>query len=452
MLTTLDCLMKLASERFDIEDHKKEFSPRSSSFGKFIMNSSSFSDSSFSYFSSPATPKSVLPAELMKYSARSGDSPRSSCASPLLLSLRVQAVGKLNPIDVKRLSFQMSPTQFHKIEKELSNKEMEMGDKASNHGKDSSEELVFQLETTEELDSIINDHMKTTNPHGVKEVGRLSLSLCPRQFQQNSPKPVQTPKQEEPIPVSTPSVTPSPCNPQPPAPPSMMMEKTMPSPPPPPPPAPSMIKQNVTPPPPPLVLQPNVAAPPPPPPPPPSAPKLEQIAEPIRMSPPPPPPLVLSGSARPAAPLPPPSPPLPSGSATPAAPLPPTPPPSPSGSTTTAAAPPPPPPPMKGGSVPAPPPPAPRGGNGGAPPPPPLGGGRSLCAKAATKLKRSTQLGNLYRTLKGKVEGTSLTGKSAAGKKSGIGGASTGGKQGMADALAEMTKRYPFYTIRNKNL
>jgi len=40
------------------------------------------------------------------------------------------------------------------------------------------------------------------------------------------------------------------------------------------------------------------------------------------------------------------------------------------------------------------------------------------------------------------LEGSSLTGKSSAGKKGGVGGASTGGKQGMADALAEMTKRY----------
>jgi len=44
------------------------------------------------------------------------------------------------------------------------------------------------------------------------------------------------------------------------------------------------------------------------------------------------------------------------------------------------------------------------------------------------------------------LEGSSLNGKSSAGKKGGIGGggASSGGKQGMADALAEMTKRYAF--------
>lgn len=50
-------------------------------------------------------------------------------------------------------------------------------------------------------------------------------------------------------------------------------------------------------------------------------------------------------------------------------------------------------------------------------------------------------MGNLYRLLKGKVEGSSLDGKSSQGKRSKI-GAPAGGKQGMADALAEMTKRF----------
>ena len=202
MLTTLDSLMKLASERFDIEEdeHKKEFSPRTSSFGKYIMRSTSFSDSS-SYCSSPVTPRSVLP-ELMKYSSRSGDSPRSSCASPLLLSLRVQAVGKLNPIDIKRLSFQMSPTHIHKIEQE-STREVEEDDKASNYGKDSPEELVFHLDTTEELDT-------PTQPFAIKEV-RLSLSPNNLEHQTKSPKPEKSPlAQQEPVTatVSSPSVPP----------------------------------------------------------------------------------------------------------------------------------------------------------------------------------------------------------------------------------------------------
>ncbi|XP_058756116.1 uncharacterized protein At4g04980-like [Vicia villosa] len=105
---------------------------------------------------------------------------------------------------------------------------------------------------------------------------------------------------------------------------------------------------------------------------------------------------------------------------------------------------PPPPPPlsMKPGFSPAPPPPMPLGG---APPPPPFGAGRSLKPKSTTKLKRSTQLGNLYRILKGKVEGSSLKGKSSGGRNTAVAAKSNGGKQGMADALAEMTKRSSYF-------
>lgn len=386
LLVTLDYLMKLASERFDIEEdeQKKEFSPKSSSFGKFVARTSSFSDSSCS---SPLTPRSVLP-EFMKHSSRSSESPRSSCASPRLWSLRVQAVGKLNPVEVKRLSFNMSPTHIVKIDEEPIT-EMEVDD--NKPVKDTSEDLVCDLDTNED-----DHHQKMVKHDQVME--EVELPLSPKQFQPNSPKPTQTPSHLQQASMSISSSSPPP---PPPLPAPFMMPKKVqilpPSAPPPPPPPPPM-------------LQPNVAVPPPstppPPPPPPAA---------VRIPPPPPPPMSLS-----------------------------------SGSATMTAAPPPPPPPMKGGSVPAPPPPIP-GGKGGAPPPPPPGGaGRTLRPKSTTKLKRSTQLGNLYRTLKGKVEGPSLTGKSAAaGKKSAIGGASNGGKQGMADALAEMTKRYDSYTIYN---
>ncbi|KAL2931954.1 hypothetical protein RDABS01_037364 [Bienertia sinuspersici] len=54
-------------------------------------------------------------------------------------------------------------------------------------------------------------------------------------------------------------------------------------------------------------------------------------------------------------------------------------------------------------------------------------------------------MGNLYRLLKGKVEGSCLTGKSSQGKKGGGSKASAGGGQSMADALAEMTKRSSYF-------
>ncbi|WJX46198.1 hypothetical protein P8452_33020 [Trifolium repens] len=398
MLVTLDNLMKLANERFDIEENeqKKLFTPRSNSFEKFTMRSSSFSDSSLSSCSSPLTPRSVLP-EYMKSSSRtSTESPRNSSASPLLWSLRVQAVGKLNPVDIKRLSVHVSPKHIEKIEEEPIT-EMEVDDNKTMKDT-SSEELVFDMETNED------DHHKTTvKPDQAME--EVELPQSPKQLQPESPKPTQTPllQPQETVPVSSSSPPPPPPPPPPPsfAPTIIMPKKVLTLPPtaPPPPPPPPPMKQL------------NVAVPPP------SAPTPTPPAAAIKIPPPPPPPST-------AAAVPPPPPP-----------------------TTTAAAAPPPPPPMKGGSVPAPPPPVPRGNGGGAPPPPPPGGaGRNLRPKATTKLKRSTQLANLYRTLKVKLEGSSLKGKSAApGKKSAIGGASNGGKQGMADALAEMTRRSSYF-------
>ncbi|MBA0662429.1 hypothetical protein Goklo_006552, partial [Gossypium klotzschianum] len=89
-----------------------------------------------------------------------------------------------------------------------------------------------------------------------------------------------------------------------------------------------------------------------------------------------------------------------------------------------------------------PPPPVPRRA---APPPPPPGSMR--LKKATTRLKRSSHMGNLYRNLKGKVEGVPKRGPGAAngGKKSGGGNSGGGKQQGMADALAEMTKRSTYF-------
>ncbi|XP_020540063.1 uncharacterized protein At4g04980 isoform X2 [Jatropha curcas] len=83
--------------------------------------------------------------------------------------------------------------------------------------------------------------------------------------------------------------------------------------------------------------------------------------------------------------------------------------------------------------------------NGAAPPPPPpLGMAKALRAKKQTKLKRSSHMGHLYRLLRGKVEGCHLNGKPHDRKRPKVGG-SAGGKHGMADALAEMTKRSAYF-------
>ncbi|KAK8514023.1 hypothetical protein V6N13_062928 [Hibiscus sabdariffa] len=83
--------------------------------------------------------------------------------------------------------------------------------------------------------------------------------------------------------------------------------------------------------------------------------------------------------------------------------------------------------------------------NGAAPPPPAPGALRFK--KANTKLKRSSHMGNLYRNLKGKVEGFPKRSSSASNGRKGGGAAASGGngKQGMADALAEMTKRSTYF-------
>lgn len=78
------------------------------------------------------------------------------------------------------------------------------------------------------------------------------------------------------------------------------------------------------------------------------------------------------------------------------------------------------------------------------PPPPPPGGMKSKNTKNdITKLKRSSNMGNLFRLLRGKMEGSSVVEKSSRGRNNGAGGnggASDG--QSMDDAFAEIARRY----------
>ncbi|CAN7064400.1 unnamed protein product, partial [Brassica oleracea var. botrytis] len=76
---------------------------------------------------------------------------------------------------------------------------------------------------------------------------------------------------------------------------------------------------------------------------------------------------------------------------------------------------------------------------GAPPPPPPL---RLGAKKATGKLKRSTKLGELYRFLKAKIEGKDPKPRL---RGVGVGSKGVGGKQGMADALAEITKKSPYF-------
>ncbi|XP_019095203.1 PREDICTED: uncharacterized protein At4g04980-like isoform X1 [Camelina sativa] len=85
----------------------------------------------------------------------------------------------------------------------------------------------------------------------------------------------------------------------------------------------------------------------------------------------------------------------------------------------------------------------------GSPPPPPPGPRGVLGGKKPTsKLKRSTQLGTLFRFLKAKLEGKNPEVKSRGApgvNKGGTGSAPASGKQGMAAALVEITKKSPYF-------
>ncbi|KAJ0254621.1 Hydroxyproline-rich glycoprotein family protein [Hirschfeldia incana] len=441
VLATLDGLIKMSKERFDMMeiDEKEEekndlISPRTAKTlsSRVLSPSESFSDSRSSFCGSPITPKSVLPEPMMGSAGKGGDFGNS--ASHLLWNMRVQALEKLSPVDVKRLAIHIM-SQKEAQEPNQSNVEDVINVVEQNKQKTNdteSNDVNMEKEETVVLDEREDTIMKVLDSTSesklnVSEIWAESLSPPPY-------PPLSTTK--------TVSVD------------SLPSQPPLPPPPPPPPTSPPLNAKaddvSISPMPPTLplliFLQSSVPPPPNPPPvtvvavqPPPPPPRT-----PVAPPPPPPPPPVTA-----AAPLPPPPPPM-QNRAPPPPPMPQAdgvaPPPPPTMAKGTA----PPPPPLPIANGPAPPPPPPRMGvsSGAACPPPPPGAARSLRPKkAATKLKRSTQLGNLYRILKGKVEGRDPEARTGggSGRKAGVGGAPAGGKQGMADALAEITKKSAYF-------
>ncbi|GMI72802.1 hypothetical protein HRI_000949500 [Hibiscus trionum] len=424
-------------------------------------------------------------------------------SSPLLLSVNVQAVGKLSPMDVKRLKLHMLPDYRDEVPSFMKQNHVMIEEQdAEENGEvvDETRDPNSQNETLEDPvsdsdgasgDTTINgsDAAPITPPPellGDEEVAKDaedgSASPPPAEVLPQIPPPPPLPppqpnaeaaKQTSETP-GIPSPPPPPPQPNaeaakqtsetpgvpspPPPPPQPNAEAAkqtleapgVPSPPPPPPrPNAEAAKQTSEtpgvpspppPPPPPAPSKPNIrvtatAAPPPPPPPTPSKPNIGVTAAP----PPPPPPSAPSkpniGVTAAAAPPPPPSaatievtaaiPPPPPPVVEKEAPVtqPPSPPPT---RTASGQLPPPPPPPMmasKGSGPVPPPPPGASLANGAAPPPPAPGAGALRFKKTNTKLKRSSHMGG------------------------GGGGAASGGngKQGMADALAEMTKRSTYF-------
>lgn len=426
-LSMLDDIIKVASERKidnmddgeDEDEEMKDSNPPANVSVKF--NSEYLSDQKITYSDSPETPTSVLPPTRLSYSP------------PRLLPLRIQAIGKLNPIDLKRLAFhfpQEASQSFHPLNQMYKTvEEVKAEAEAKKDFKEAGKNIIEFDKDCKLIDdirkSVLDNLDKVTSDNGEILTGNSSIqpmSSPERSARRSASIGVLLSPQSPPkLTLNEAKVT---ARPQP----SALSSLLLPSPPMPP---SSASKEPST----------SATVPPQPPPPTPMttghiAPLPQQITSGnIATSPPPPPPRSI---ATPPPPPPPPGtitiPPPPMTTGSRAAPQPPTPPP----------------PPMMSlyGSVPAPPPPMPLT-NGVAPPPPPpgLGGAKLLRPKKAnTKLKRSSQIGSLYRLLKGKVEGSSLDGKLSQGRKGNTGTSSSGNPgMGMADALAEMTKRSSYF-------
>ncbi|KAF8409313.1 hypothetical protein HHK36_005387 [Tetracentron sinense] len=400
VLAKLDYMIKVAKEMFDVmdeEDQEDDGSPEDSTFGDIL--SESYSDSRTSFCLSPVTPTSVLP-ELAVGFTKVREFAEVSYSPPLLWSLRLQAMGKLKPIDVKRLSFHMFPhlsAQGGSVNP--TNKKVDELMKPEIHEAQNDSEAVVVTVTNEgpkdyrasdktpKITKSIANSMSSNEGSGDRSGATSKPAMSP------VPPPVLTPN-------ISPSPSPSPLSTYPPglsAPPSL-----------------GLLSKNIT-----------AIAPPRPPP---SSAFPANISASSLPPPPPPPPKNVSSSSAAPAPAPAPAPP--------------------STFPTNISAAPPPPPKLPPNVITAPPPPPvlpSKGSVTSPPPPPPLSATKALRPKKAnTKLKRSTNMGNLYRLLKGKVEGSNLDGKSSHGRKSQVGG-SAGGKQSMSDALAEMTKRSAYF-------
>jgi hypothetical protein len=78
--------------------------------------------------------------------------------------------------------------------------------------------------------------------------------------------------------------------------------------------------------------------------------------------------------------------------------------------------------------------------------PPPSSGRNNMTFGKASKLKRSPQMGNLYRLLRNELEGNGSVNKKSAARKShnNTTGNTSNGAGGIAAAFADMAKRYIF--------
>ncbi|XXG59820.1 hypothetical protein AAC387_Pa04g1837 [Persea americana] len=112
VLEKLGYMSEAANEVFDLTDEEDEKSTCSAEdvpdFTSRDLLKDAHSANKAAYCESPHTPTSVLP-DANIYSLNIGEFPTVSYPTALLLPLRLKAMGKLKPIDVKRLSFHMLP-------------------------------------------------------------------------------------------------------------------------------------------------------------------------------------------------------------------------------------------------------------------------------------------------------------------------------------------------------
>lgn len=103
-------MINMAREKFDMMDEDDRvtdyYSSSTTSFGKIL--SGSYSENNSSCCTSPVTLTSVLPELTCVDSSSVEEIENFSYTPPLLLSLRVQAVKKLNPIDLNYLKLHFS--------------------------------------------------------------------------------------------------------------------------------------------------------------------------------------------------------------------------------------------------------------------------------------------------------------------------------------------------------
>ncbi|CAH2071676.1 unnamed protein product [Thlaspi arvense] len=388
VLAALDGLIKMTRERFGMMDleseERKSFTAKgvSSEARRSFTRSVSYSESNNSFYQSPLTPRSVLPGTMMMSSSNS--------TSPSLWNLRAQALDKLSPVDLKRLAMQILSHRDSDLVQDLDLK---------NSIEEEKEESETLSEKEEDNDSSISEteHGIETDDHSKgSETGQEAetehhikgyeteheIEGEHHTESSGTEHHIETEDHSETTTSETNTIE------------SFQEEISVtppapPSPPPPPPspsPKASFFNTKATP-----LSQ--------PPPPPPSSPQPERKA----LTPPPPPPPSRTHDCGDFCPL--------------------TKPQSINGDNSPT-------------SMPA--------------PPAPPGSGRSLRAKKATsKLRRSAQIANLYWVLKGKLEGRGVEGKTAKASKGQNNVAEKspvkGARSGMADALAEMTKRSSYF-------